>query len=80
MCPVSLSFYRICYTGGEDGIVRLWQTSRGQEQEPEAAIEACDMITFLATGVRINCFSSPGVPLKVRPLGYMYAEQIVVLW
>jgi hypothetical protein len=42
-----------CYTGGDDCIVRLWNTNEGEDQEPPTAIEAGESITTLSASVRI---------------------------
>ncbi len=42
----------LCYTGGDDCIVRLWKTDEGEDQEPPTAIEAGESIMTLATSVR----------------------------
>ena len=42
----------ICYTGGDDCIVRLWKTDEGEDQEPPTAIEAGESIMTLAASVR----------------------------
>ena len=44
--------YSFCYTGGDDCIVRLWNTNEGEDQEPPTAIEAGGSITTLAASVR----------------------------
>jgi len=44
--------YSFCYTGGDDCIVRLWNTNEGEDQEPPTAIEAGESITTLAASVR----------------------------
>ncbi|KAI0268637.1 WD40 repeat-like protein [Gloeopeniophorella convolvens] len=47
----TLAFSRdgvICYTGGDDCIVRLWKTDEGEDQEPPTAIEAGESIMTLA--------------------------------
>jgi hypothetical protein len=45
-------FSSLCYTGGDDCIVRLWKTDEGEDQEPPTAIEAGESITTLAASVR----------------------------
>ena len=45
--------YSFCYTGGDDCIVRLWNTNEGEDQEPPTAIEAGESITTLAASVRL---------------------------
>ena len=47
--------YSFCYTGGDDCIVRLWNTNEGEDQEPPTAIEAGESITTLAASVRAPC-------------------------
>ena len=42
----------LCYTGGDDCIVRLWKTDEGEDQEPPTAIEAGESIMTLAASVR----------------------------
>ncbi|KAH9956929.1 WD40 repeat-like protein [Russula dissimulans] len=47
----TLAFSRdgaLCYTGGDDCIVRLWKTEEGEDQEPPTAIEAGESIMTLA--------------------------------
>ncbi|KAH9045120.1 hypothetical protein EDB84DRAFT_1469307 [Lactarius hengduanensis] len=47
----ALAFSRdgaLCYTGGDDCIVRLWKTDEGEDQEPPTAIEAGESIMTLA--------------------------------
>lgn len=62
MLRLALSFpakhlYSLCYTGGDDCIVRLWKTEEGEDQEPPTAIEAGESIMTLAASVRLPCFS-----------------------
>lgn len=47
----ALAFSRdgsLCYTGGDDCIVRLWRTDEGEDQEPPTAVEAGESIMTLA--------------------------------
>jgi hypothetical protein len=53
--PIML--YSFCYTGGDDCIVRLWNTNEGEDQEPPTAIEAVESITTLAASVRLPFYS-----------------------
>lgn len=44
--------FRYIYTGGADSLVRVWKTELGTDQEPDAALDAMESITCLATAVR----------------------------
>lgn len=42
---------RYFYTGGSDGVVRIWTAKLGSEQEPASVLEATQAITSIAAGV-----------------------------
>lgn len=44
---------RHAYTGGSEGLVRLWSMKEGDSEEPEVATEGNEGITCLAAGVRL---------------------------
>lgn len=60
-CSPPIILYSFCYTGGDDCIVRLWNTNEGEDQEPPTAIDAEESITTLAASVRLpstfSCFA-----------------------
>ncbi|CCM06867.1 uncharacterized protein FIBRA_09175 [Fibroporia radiculosa] len=47
------------YTGGTDALVRIWRTELGADQEPDAALEAVEGITCLATGASPSTNTCP---------------------
>ena len=42
---------RRIYTGGADSLVRIWNTDRGADQEPDTALEAAEAVTAVTAGV-----------------------------
>ncbi|KAI0371170.1 hypothetical protein BV20DRAFT_965857 [Pilatotrama ljubarskyi] len=52
------------YTGGADTLVRIWDTSLGEDQEPPCATEADEEVTALAAGT--DCWLSGSKDSDVR--------------
>jgi hypothetical protein len=56
--PLSWTWCRWLYTGGEDVLGRPWRVSQGADQEPSTATNANGAITALAASVRPAIHSS----------------------
>ncbi|KAI0283622.1 hypothetical protein BGY98DRAFT_1093722 [Russula aff. rugulosa BPL654] len=75
----TLAFSRdgaLCYTGGDDCIVRLWKTDQGEDQEPPTAIEAGESITTLAASNNAWFSGSKDSDVRQYKAGDPYMEAI----
>ncbi|KZT29190.1 hypothetical protein NEOLEDRAFT_1057404 [Neolentinus lepideus HHB14362 ss-1] len=54
----------LAYTGGNDTLVRVWNTNEGADQEPGVAVEAGESITAVAIGE--DCWLSGSEDSEVR--------------
>ncbi|TFK53583.1 WD40 repeat-like protein, partial [Heliocybe sulcata] len=54
----------LAYTGGNDTLVRVWNTKEGADQEPGIAVEAGESITAIAVGE--DCWLSGSEDTEVR--------------
>ena len=52
------------FTGGQDCIVRIWDTDGGADKEPTTAAEAEAPVTWIAAAVRDYLHSIPTSPLR----------------
>ena len=50
---------RRVFTGGQDCIVRIWDTDGGADKEPTTAAEAEAPVTWIAAAVRYHSRASP---------------------
>ncbi|KAF8499832.1 WD40 repeat-like protein [Russula emetica] len=67
----------LCYTGGDDCIVRLWKTDQGEDQEPPTAIEAGESITTLAASNNAWFSGSKDSDVRQYKAGDPYMEAVI---